>query len=629
MLKIDKVNNSLVVEGLDNKLFPDNGKLSVPLNSILLVLDESNIVTFRSASNNNVFFSANINNIRISGESVTKENIVSKFDAVSNAASGGGGGDVDVDTEILPNSTNPVENRAIYEKTYVTEEWQTMDSDIFPIPVDIREGERDIKLRIDLSKQYEGSYNQRYFYLAIQVNGNDEYVVIRIDLTYGGSVTWDFTEDNKYANALTVVAFRDVTDYQHYIVQIHADTIEGEEMWFGYMCFGFFAYDYIDENGCKDINDCVDVWSLSEEEHVGVEFKDKRDEPLVYPMNEKFAELSDNGPELANNPSLYKSEDGVLGTRFKKYDIVNGRYIGDNGTFKEILKYNPDHFSYFNDGLNFTYSIKHLPEPEYVIDNITQEMMPIELEGNPLTEQSSIKINFFDGGMPFGMGSFSLSSGSAMLRFEANKDMHHCSVQVMYEDMSDPESYIVKYFESEEGSLVVDIPLNEFYGLYMDSPIEFMSEWIEEETLDSIVIYTSQGEVIPFSEWMNNTDEAIQAIDVKDEVVSRALNTLNTTKQANLVSGTNIKTINNESILGSGNINISGGVQSDWDEADTTDPSYIQNKPDLSVFANSADLATVATSGDYDDLSNKPFITTVEYDTQNTALVINTVEPLP
>ena len=459
MLKIDKVNNSLVVEGLDNKLFPDNGKLSVPLNSILLVLDESNIVTFRSASNNNVFFSANINNIRISGESVTKENIVSKFDAVSNAASGGGGGDVDVDTEILPNSTNPVENRAIYNK---------------------------------------------------------------------------------------------------------------------------------------------------------------------------FASLSDNGPELADNPSLYKSEDGVLGTRFKKYDIVNGRYIGSNGTFKEVLKYNPDHFSYYNDGLNFTYSIKHLPEPEYVIDNITQEMMPIELEGNPLTEQSSIRINFFDGGMPFGMGSFGLSSGSAMLRFDANKDMHSCSVQVTYEDMEDPESYIVKYFESEEGSLVIDIPLNEFHGLYMDSPIEFMPEWIEQETLDSIVIYTSQGEVIPFSEWMENTDEAIQAIDVKDEVVSRALNTLNTTKQDNLVSGTNIKTINNESILGSGNISISGGgVQSDWDESDTTDPSYIQNKPDLSVFANSADLATVATSGDYDDLSNKPFITTVEYDAQNTALVINTVEPIP
>lgn len=40
-------------------------------------------------------------------------------------------------------------------------------------------------------------------------------------------------------------------------------------------------------------------------------------------------------------------------------------------------------------------------------------------------------------------------------------------------------------------------------------------------------------------------------------------------------------------------------VQSDWTEQDTTDPSYIQNKPAL---------ASVATSGSYDDLQDKPSI---------------------
>ena len=71
-------------------------------------------------------------------------------------------------------------------------------------------------------------------------------------------------------------------------------------------------------------------------------------------------------------------------------------------------------------------------------------------------------------------------------------------------------------------------------------------------------------------------------------------------KQDTLVSGENIKTVNNQSILGSGNIDIQvSQVQSDWTETDTSDPSYIQNKPNL---------ATVATSGDYDDLTNKPTI---------------------
>ena len=49
-------------------------------------------------------------------------------------------------------------------------------------------------------------------------------------------------------------------------------------------------------------------------------------------------------------------------------------------------------------------------------------------------------------------------------------------------------------------------------------------------------------------------------------------------------------------------------TQSDWEESDSSDPSYIQNKPDLSIYAQSANLATVATTGDYGDLLNTPTI---------------------
>lgn len=83
-------------------------------------------------------------------------------------------------------------------------------------------------------------------------------------------------------------------------------------------------------------------------------------------------------------------------------------------------------------------------------------------------------------------------------------------------------------------------------------------------------------------------------------------------KQDTLVSGTSIKTINNESLLGSGNINISGGggtqVQSDWTEADTSSMAYIQHKPtNVSAFTNDAgyltqhqSLADVFADVDYD-----------------------------
>ena len=86
-------------------------------------------------------------------------------------------------------------------------------------------------------------------------------------------------------------------------------------------------------------------------------------------------------------------------------------------------------------------------------------------------------------------------------------------------------------------------------------------------------------------------------------------------------------------------------INSDWSESDTTSKAYIQNKPDLSVYATdseltsglatkqdvisdlatirsgaaagatavqASDLATVATTGDYNDLDNKPIIPTVD-----------------
>ena len=61
-------------------------------------------------------------------------------------------------------------------------------------------------------------------------------------------------------------------------------------------------------------------------------------------------------------------------------------------------------------------------------------------------------------------------------------------------------------------------------------------------------------------------------------------------KQDTLVSGTTIKTINNQSLLGEGNITV---------EAGTSNCNDIQGKPEF---------ATVATTGSYNDLSDKPEI---------------------
>ena len=90
-------------------------------------------------------------------------------------------------------------------------------------------------------------------------------------------------------------------------------------------------------------------------------------------------------------------------------------------------------------------------------------------------------------------------------------------------------------------------------------------------------------------------------------VVSKINELVDTTnnKQDTLVSGTNIKTINNTSILGSGNISISSGTTyTPGDGIDITN-NVISVDGETVIELT---LATVATSGSYNDLSNKPTI---------------------
>lgn len=91
MLHITKQGNSIVVAGLNHYFYPYNGTLEVPCNSVITVVDEGDIVLFRSASNYDVLFSAKIDEITINGQSVTKDNVGEVFGALSNVSSGGGG----------------------------------------------------------------------------------------------------------------------------------------------------------------------------------------------------------------------------------------------------------------------------------------------------------------------------------------------------------------------------------------------------------------------------------------------------------------------------------------------------------------------------------------------------------
>ena len=81
-------------------------------------------------------------------------------------------------------------------------------------------------------------------------------------------------------------------------------------------------------------------------------------------------------------------------------------------------------------------------------------------------------------------------------------------------------------------------------------------------------------------------------------------------------------------------IDLNDGAQSNWDESDSSDVSFIRNKPtlfsgDYNDLSNKPVLATVATSGSYNDLDDKPIITAPvnadwdESDSSDLAYILN------
>lgn len=113
---------------------------------------------------------------------------------------------------------------------------------------------------------------------------------------------------------------------------------------------------------------------------------------------------------------------------------------------------------------------------------------------------------------------------------------------------------LVFIWNTDSGIQETDIPLS---GIF--DPTNYV-------TVDTFTAYTASTEAVLSGKVDSSTYTAYTAttnarIAEDEEVTAAAINELNEDKQDVLVSGTNIKTINNTSILGSGNITIQGGNQ--------------------------------------------------------------------
>lgn len=190
-----------------------------------------------------------------------------------------------------------------------------------------------------------------------------------------------------------------------------------------------------------------------------------------------------------------------------------------------------------------------------------------------------------------------------------------------------------------EGNIEIDLgPIN--YNDIQNKPMINNVELYGNMSLSELGIQPSGNYAT-----MNDLTEESRAIFNEIETTyynKNQTNNLLNTKQNTLISGQNIKTINNESLLGEGNIFIQGGGSSDYEdlenlpkinnielkgnkslndlgiqpagnyalESEIPDVSNFITKDvnNLTYYTLSSELSNVATSGSYNDLSNKPTI---------------------
>lgn len=459
MIKISKSGNSILVEGLDNKFYPDNGKLTFPSNSLILTIDESDMATFRSAANNDVMFSGLIEEITISDEAVTKDDIITKFGVVAYSTSGGGGGTGAVssvngqtgDVVITASSLGAATKSDL--DNYATKDELDEKQEVFqvnaPMSFSRDEATQDLHLSIDL---------------------------------------------NNYA---TKSEIPDVSD-----METKTDAAAT------YQPKGDYA-------------------TKTELGNVSAEVEHKADRSDVYTMQEVNTKL--NGKQ-------------------------NTLTAGNNITLSE-----PDPTTG-----NVTISATGGNEP---VDAYTKEESDNRFQGK-LTAGTNITISEDNvisatgGGGETGVTSVNGQTGDVTLEIPtAQTDVNGTSNNYIYSDPTKENFVAISKINTLPASTSVILTMNRWGE---DRATTYA--YIERATK------TACGVMSPADKTKLDSIDTAEIEQVIGDVA--ALQTDIEGKQDTLVSGTNIKTINGESVLGSGNITISGGGGStDWND--------ITNKPTI------------------------------------------------
>lgn len=510
MLQITKQGNSIVVEGLNHYFYPYNGTLEVPCNNVITVVDEGDIVLFRSASNYDVLFSAKIDEITIGGQSVTKDNVGEVFGALSNVKSGG----LTPEQEEKLNNAVQISDYNADKATQTTID-ETQNTEINKLKGDI-EGKQDIIQ--DLSAIRQGANLGK---TAIQEETDP---------------IWTADKVNYYTKSevdTSLEAKADKTEIPIVPTNVSAFTNDA-----GYLT----EHQSLDNYYTKTESDGKYATQVVVNEEIAARISDIRD---VKATLESKADKSEIPSLNGYATEQWVGQQGYL-TEHQPLKTINGETIVGDGNI-EISSGEETDPVWTAEKVNYYTKSEVNASLEAKADKTEIPTVPTNVsaftnDAGYLTEHQQLKtIN----------GETIVGNGDIIQLVISHGISNYSGLRVITVNCSDRE---IKFppsnsfvFYKKDGTIV---------SKYLSYDKAFGGYKLYDNDFDDFIVYWTD---IPIKKGSLSLDYHINPSPFADMI------------QPKLTSGTDIKTINGESILGSGDIVISGG-------GEETDPIWNAEK---------------------------------------------------
>ena len=531
MIEINKQGNAIRIDFTDNDKYLFNGTMEVASNELMLVVDESDMITFKRTTNGDVLFSQAVNNIKIAGSAVTKDNVIEQFATIGYSQSGGGGGETGAVTSVN-GQTGEVVLTASSLNAYTKTQTDDLVNGVRTIANDANSKADAVTSRVqNVETSLEGKQDTLVSGVNIKtVNGQS--IVGEGDVLIEGTDSYTKTEsDAKYATAESLNTLN--------------QTVSG-------------LGTTVEATNTELAKTKTDVTNLTSK---------------VNEDSQKIASLDTEMDNKANSADVptntqFNSLAGEVNNKADKTSVYTKQEVDDKVASKQ------DALTAGN-GITITKS-----ENKTIISSTS----PTVQAGEVGTADNYI---------------YSAGSGNknVISQIETNSDVDDTLKNPNYVPIkvtgwngqgATGASTRILGATSERAGVMSAADKTKLDGIDMTTKQDKLTSGENIKTINGESILGSGNLVIGSVDAYTKV-EAVEKFATNTQVTQLNANVsaLQTDKQDKLVSGTNIKTINGDSILGNGNLVI----QSGWDD--------IQGKPQF---------ARVATSGDYNDLINKPTI---------------------